>query len=84
MASLKEFILWLAGFLAAAWVVGYLIAIALFFLTFLRIKAGSSWARTGLLTAVGIGFLVALAHVMFLDFPRGLLQDAVELPWPIG
>ena len=50
------------------------------------LKAGASWPRTGLLTAIGIGigFLVALAHVMFLDFPRGLLQDAVELPWPIG
>ena len=48
------------------------------------IKAGSSWPRTGLPTAIGIGFLVAPAHVTFLDFPRGLLQDAVELPWPIG
>ena len=56
----------------------------MFFLSFLRNKAGSSWPRTGLLTAIGIGFLVALAHVMFLDFPRGLLQDAGELPWPIG
>ena len=64
--------------------VGYLIAIGLFFLSFLRIKAGSSLPRTRLLTAIGIGFLVAPAHVTFLDFPRGLLQDAVELPWPIG
>ena len=64
--------------------VGYLIAIGLFFQSLLHIKAGSSRPRTGLLTAIGIGFLVAPAHVMFLDFPRGLLQDAVELPWPIG
>ena len=63
-------------------VVGYLIAIGLFFVFFLRIKAGSSRTRTGLLIA--IGFLVALAHIMFLDFPRGLLQNVVELPWPIG
>ena len=84
VASLKEFIFWLAGFLIAAWLVGYLIAIGLFFLMFLRIKASSSWAQTLLLTTIGIGFLVTLAHLMILDFPRGLLQDAVELPWPIG
>ena len=84
VASLREFIFWLAGFLVAAWLVGYLIAIGLFFLMFLRIKASSSWAQTLLLTGIGIGFLVALAHLMILDFPRGLLQDAVELPWPIG
>ena len=64
--------------------VGYLIAIGLFFLLFLRVKAGASWARTLVLTAAGLGFLVTLAHLMILDFPRGLLQDAVELPWPIG
>ena len=84
VASLREFIFWLAGFLIAAWLAGYLIAIGLFFLMFLRIKASSSWAQTLLLTTIGIGFLVTLAHLMILDFPRGLLQDAVELPWPIG
>ena len=84
VASLKEYILWLAGFMVAAWMVGYLIAIGLFFLLFLRVKAHASWARTLVLTAAGIGFLVTLAHLMILDFPRGLLQDAVELPWPIG
>ena len=84
VAPLKEFILWLAGFLVAAYLVGYLIAIALFFLLFLRIKANSSWAQTILLTVIAVAFLTTLAHVMVLDFPRGLLQEAIELPWPIG
>ena len=84
VAPLKEYIFWLAGFLVAAYLVGYLIAIVAFFLLFLRIKAKSSWNQTLLLTVIAAGFLTALAHVMVLDFPRGLLQDMVELPWPIG
>ncbi|MCP5036838.1 MAG: tripartite tricarboxylate transporter permease, partial [Rhodobacteraceae bacterium] len=84
VAPMKEYIFWLAGFLVAAYLVGYLIAIALFFLLFLRVKAQSSWGQTALLTAIAAGFLTTLAHVMVLDFPRGLLQDAVALPWPIG
>ncbi len=84
VAPLKEYIFWLAGFLVGAYFVGYLIAIVLFFLLFLRTKANTSWVRTGLLTTIAAGFLTTLAHVMVLDFPRGLLQDAVELPWPIG
>ena len=46
VASLKEYILWLAGFMVAAWMVGYLIAIGLFFLLFLRVKASATWTRT--------------------------------------
>ncbi|MES9844229.1 MAG: tripartite tricarboxylate transporter permease [Candidatus Sedimenticola sp. 6PFRAG5] len=84
VAPLKEYIFWLAGFLIGAYFLGYLITIVLFFLLFLRIKANTSIAKTLLLTTIAVGFLTALAHVMVLDFPRGLLQEAVELPWPIG
>ncbi len=84
VAPLKEYILWLLGFLVAAYLVGYLIAIVLFFLLFLRVKANTSWQQTVLLTCIAAGFLTLLAHVMVLDFPRGLLQDTVSLPWPIG
>ncbi|MES9935198.1 MAG: tripartite tricarboxylate transporter permease [Sedimenticola sp.] len=84
VAPLKEYIFWLAGFLIGAYFLGYLITIVLFFLLFLRIKANTSIVRTLLLTTIAVGFLTTLAHVMVLDFPRGLLQEAVELPWPIG
>ncbi len=84
LLGLGHYIYWLAGLLAAIFVIGYLLALTAFFLIFLRVKGGISWARTALLTAFGIGFLVFLAHIMVLDFPRGLLQEAVELPWPIG
>lgn len=84
VAPLKEYILWLAGFLLGAYLLGYLIAIIIFFLLFLRVKANTTWQHTLILTFSAAGFLTALAHVMVLDFPRGLLQETVSLPWPIG
>jgi hypothetical protein len=33
--------------------------------------------------AVCIGFMVGIGHYMTLDFPAGLLQRMVELPWPL-
>ena len=84
ITSLPHYIYWLVGLIAGCYLVGYLIAIAVFFVAFLLLKARASWSRVALLTGTGIGFLAGLAHVMVLDFPRGLLQDMVELPWPIG
>ncbi len=69
VAPLKEYIFWLAGFLVAAYLLGYLIAIVLFFLLFLRIKANSSVTQTMLLTVVAAGFLITLAYVMVFGFP---------------
>ena len=49
-----------------------------------RLKARASWLRTFILTAAAVGGITALARFMVLDFPRGLLQNIVDLPWPIG
>lgn len=84
IASPYHYIYWLGGFLLGIYLVGFLIALVVFFLTFLRVKAGASWLRTTILTACATAFLVIMARVMVLDFPRGLLQSLVELPWPIG
>ncbi|MDJ0896775.1 MAG: tripartite tricarboxylate transporter permease [Alphaproteobacteria bacterium] len=84
VVSLSHYLWWLAGLLAATALVGFFISIAAFFLSFLRIKAGRSWLNTVVLTACGLGFLLVLADVMVLDFPRGLLQETIRLPWPIG
>ena len=75
---------WLAGLLLAIYCVGFILAISAFFIVFLLFKARLSVLRTLILTACGVGFLIFLAHMMYLDFPRGLLQDAMDLPWPIN
>lgn len=81
---LIHYIFWLAGFIVSVMLVGFWISIVGFFLTFLRLKTDASWLRIGTLTVCGVGFVTALAWIMVLDFPRGLLQEAFILPWPIG
>ena len=84
MAGQWHYVFWLAGLLLAMYLLGFVIAISGFFIVFLLLKARLSLLRTLILTVCGVGFLIFLAHMMYLDFPRGLLQDAMELPWPIN
>jgi len=63
--------------------VGFLLANTIFFLAFLRYAARCSWRVTlGLTTIATIG-LIAVAQILTLDFPQGLLQYFFELPWPL-
>ena len=82
--GLWHYILWLAAFLVSIVLIGFWLSIIGFFVTFLRVKTDASWLRIGIMTASGVGLITLLAGVMVLDFPSGLLQDAVILPWPIG
>ena len=74
---------WFAGLIAATWVVGFILALVGFLVAFFRIRAGSSWAMTLILTACGIGFMCIMAGALNRDFPPGLLQGMVDLPWPL-
>ena len=62
---------------------GFIIALAIFFVVFLRVRAGASWVRTAILTAGSLSVVLVLGYFLVLDFPRGLLQDMVDLPWPL-
>ena len=63
---------------------GFLIGLAFFFVAFLAVEARAPARRILTLTAAAAAFLVGMAWLFVLDFPRGLLQEAVRLPWPIG
>jgi putative tricarboxylic transport membrane protein len=76
-------IAWFAGLLVASALVGFIIAITAFFIAFLRLRADVSWLRTIILTSAGVGLMILLGYFLVLDFPRGLLQDFVRLPWPL-
>lgn len=82
--SMMHYLYWLGALILGCYVVGYVIAISVFFCLFLMSKAGLSLARSASVTAVATGFLLGLTHLMVLDLPIGLLQDSVELPWPLG
>ena len=74
---------WFVSLLALNSLFGFIIAITLFFLIFLRVQAQLEWKRILFLTVCGVGFLMFMASMLNRDFPSGLLQDFVELPWPL-
>ncbi|MEM8751144.1 MAG: tripartite tricarboxylate transporter permease [Pseudomonadota bacterium] len=75
---------WFAALLAASAVFGFIIALTIFLLAFFRIRAGLEWSRCAVLTICGIVFICALAWILNRDFPPGLLQTYLDMPWPIG
>ena len=70
------------GFVAVVALVGFYAALILFFLAFLRTIARTSSVATLLLTAGACVSILILAYFLNLDFPGGVLQDYVRLPWP--
>ena len=74
---------WFAGLLILSSLTGFVIAVTAFSLAFFRLKAGQSWLRSAVLTAGGVGLLLFIASTLRRDFPPGLLQEFVSLPWPL-
>jgi len=83
MVSMGHYFLWLAGLLAASALVGFVLGLALFFAAFLHFKARAPAGRNAILTGSAVLFLAAMSYIFVLDFPRGLLQELVEMPWPL-
>lgn len=81
--SMWQALSWLVGLLACTALVGFLIAVTVFCLAFLRIRARASWALTMILSGSAVAIILALAHLLHRDFPPGVLQAYVDLPWPL-
>lgn len=64
-------------------VLGFIISIAIFIMTFLMVRTRLGVARSLLYTGLCIAFMCTLGHYLTLDFPAGVLQHYVELPWPL-
>jgi TctA family transporter len=75
---------WFAGLLALTALLGFILALALFLFSFMKLRAGVSLLYATVYTAAGIGFMCAMAWLLNRDFPPGLLQSVVDLPWPLG
>jgi TctA family transporter len=73
---------WFIGLLILTGFFGLVIALAIFFLAFFRLRGGLGWAASALYAAAGIAFMLFLAWVLGRDFPPGLLQAYTNLPWP--
>ena len=74
---------WFAGLLVLTSLVGFILALAAFLFAFIHIRAGRSLGFAAAYTVVGIGFMCFMAGVLNRDFPPGLLQSYIDLPWPL-
>ncbi|MEO1563027.1 MAG: tripartite tricarboxylate transporter permease [Pseudomonadota bacterium] len=81
--GLWETLAWFAGLLILTSLAGFIIALSVFLLLFIRLRAGKSWGYAAIYTAVGIAFMCGMAALLNRDFPPGLLQEYVTLPWPL-
>jgi putative tricarboxylic transport membrane protein len=81
--SMEHYLAWLLGLMAVSAVTGFLIGLGIFFIVFLHFKARAPIGRNVILTACAVLFLVAMSYIFVMDFPGGLLQEMVDLPWPI-
>ena len=82
--DLYHYLVWIAGLMLAMYLVGFVLAIALFFVVFLKTKSDARWSSIALMTGATLGVLSALSYAFVLEFPSGLLQDFVPLPWPFN
>jgi len=81
--SNEHYILWLAGMLVASAVAGFVIGVSAFIYAFMRVKARvPHWACVLGATAFVL-VLGTLSHFLTLEYPQGILQDYVTLPWPL-
>ena len=82
----NRFALWptylVRGTASATSILGFL-ALCGFLLAFFRLRAGLAWARSLVLTGIGIAFMCFMARLLNRDFPPGLLQHFFDLPWPL-
>ncbi len=81
--SNEHYLLWLGGMLAVSAITGFVIGIASFIYTFMRVKARVPHWACALGAAIFVLLLGTLSHLLSLEYPQGLLQDYVTLPWPL-
>ncbi|MGF1631231.1 MAG: tripartite tricarboxylate transporter permease [Kiloniellaceae bacterium] len=77
-------VLWFIALMAIGYVVGFFLAIGIFIATFLKLRTRLSALTIAIMTASGLGVLAFMGHMLHLDYPRGLLQDWLDLPWPLS
>ena len=62
---------------------GFILALAISLLAFVMMRAGKRFPQAALYAIAGIAFMCFLANLLNRDFPAGLLQHYVALPWPL-
>jgi putative tricarboxylic transport membrane protein len=74
---------WFAGLLVLTSLTGFIIALSVFLLCFFLIRARESLLKSLVYSLSGLGFMLFMGWLLNRDFPPGLLQEFVNLPWPL-
>ena len=74
---------WFASLLLATSLVGFILALAGFLVLFFHFRAQLKPFQTVILSVAGVVFMCGMAWLLNRDFPPGLLQHYVTLPWPL-
>ncbi|MCW5574612.1 MAG: tripartite tricarboxylate transporter permease [Burkholderiales bacterium] len=74
---------WILALLAAIGVFGFIIGIFIYITAFLRIKAGVRWHWAVASALAAVAVMSVFGHFFVLQYPAGLLQAAVDMPWPL-
>ncbi len=82
-SSVWPSVAWFAFLFGVTALIGFILALALFITAFLVKRTTLGWVRSLVYTSLCIAFMVTMGHYLTLNFPAGLLQQFVEMPWPL-
>ena len=74
---------WFAFLLVLTSLIGFIVALAIILVAFLKMRVSLNWLNTVLYAVAGIFFMCFMAWTFNRDFPPGALQSYVNLPWPL-
>ncbi|BCJ91238.1 membrane protein [Terrihabitans soli] len=79
-----HYMAWIFGLLGMMYLVGFVLGMAIFIISFLWIEARARWTVMLGLAVGTTAFLALLSNVMVIHFATGLLQGWVSMPWPFN
>ena len=82
--SVWHYLGWILGLLVATAAVGFVLGIFVYITVFLRVKALVSWPKAALAASGAVVTLSVLSRILVLDYPEGILQLLVAMPWPFN
>lgn len=65
-------------------IIGYPLSITLFVILFYRLITNTSWWVAGVAGLAGLGFISLISKLLVIDWPSGVIQNWIPLPWPLG
>jgi len=74
---------WFAGLLVLTALTGFIIALSAFLVCFFIYRAKESLPKSLIYSLSGLSFMLFMGWLLNRDFPPGLLQEFVNLPWPL-